>query len=156
MLGITQALANEYRIKIMELLSEDDMSPKELEKELGISRGGLERHVAALIDTGLINKRSIVKKGKVRVYFCLDEASRGFFEKLKENVSTFKLQKSKNVEEKLKLLSVEFDNIKDALREVEESYKEKKIDEEDYLELKREYISKMVKIEKEIAILLEV
>ncbi|MCK4433242.1 MAG: ArsR family transcriptional regulator [Methanomicrobia archaeon] len=156
MLSIVQALANDYRLKIMELLSKDDMSPKELEGKLDITRGGLERHLSTLLNCDLIKKRSIVEKGKVRVYFCLDEPSRVFFEKLKEDTSTFKLQKSKNVEEKLKLLSLEFDNIKNALREVEESYNNKKIDENDYLELKREYISKMVKIEREIAILLEV
>ncbi|HEC95605.1 hypothetical protein DRN58_01895 [Thermococci archaeon] len=156
MLSIIQALANDYRVKIMELLSKDDMSPKELEEKLDITRGGLERHLSTLLKCDLIKKRSIVEKGKVRVYFCLDEASRVFFEELKENISKLKLQKSKNVDEKLKILSVEFDNIKNALKEVEESYNNKKMDENDYLELKREYISKMVNIEREIAILLEV
>ncbi|HDN59425.1 MAG TPA: ArsR family transcriptional regulator [Methanomicrobia archaeon] len=156
MLSIIQALANDYRVKIMELLSKDDMSPKELEEKLDITRGGLERHLSTLLKCDLIKKRSIVEKGKVRVYFCLDEASRVFFEELKENISKLKLQKSKNVDEKLKILSVEFDNIKNALKEVEESYNNKKMNENDYLELKREYISKMVNIEREIAILLEV
>ena len=156
MLNVVQALANDYRLKIVDLLSKDDMSPKELEEKLDITRGGLERHLATLLSCELIQKRSIVEKGKVRVYFCLDEASRTFFEKLKEDISTFKLQKSKNIDEKLKLLSLEFDNIKNALKEVEESYSSQKMDESDYLELKREYISKMVKIEREIAILLEV
>ncbi|MEA1993957.1 MAG: metalloregulator ArsR/SmtB family transcription factor [Euryarchaeota archaeon] len=156
MLKIIQALANEYRLKIMELLSENEMSPNELKEELGITRGGLERHLSKLLESELINKRSLVKRGKVRVYFCLDEACRTFFESLKGSISTLKLQKSKNVEETLKLLSVEFDNIKDALQEIEWSYANEKIDEDDYLELKREYVSKMVRIEKEIALLLEV
>ena len=112
--------------------------------------------MATLLKCDLIKKRSIVEKGKVRVYFCLDEASRVFFRELKENISKLKLQKSENAEEKLKVLSVEFDNIKNALKEIEESYNNKKMDESDYLELKREYISKMVNIEREIALLLEV
>jgi len=156
MLGIIQALANEYRLKIMELLLEKDMSPKELEEKLSMTRGGLERHLAVLLNSDLIKKRSYVEKGKVRVYLCLDEASRKFFEELKDSISKFKLQSSKNVEEKLKILSVEFENIKNALKEVEEAYRDKKINENDYLELKRDYISKMVRIEREIAILLEV
>ncbi len=156
MRGIMQALANDYRIQIMELLLQDEMNPKELEKELDITRGGLERHLSTLLDSELIKKRSVVKKGRVRVYFCLDEASRSFFEKLKEEISTFKLQKSKDIEEKLKLLSIEFENIKEALEEIEKSYENEKLDENEYLELKREYVSKMVRIEREIALLLEV
>lgn len=157
MLEIFRALSNEYRLQIMELLYKKERRPHELEKELEMTRGGLERHLKQLVDCELIQKVSFIESGRAKVRYSLSEEAEEFFEKVKELTDTFvRTRKTpRDKREQIKLLETQVRTLYESIEEVNRRFKDGNITEREYINIKEGYLKDLIEIEKEMAQLVQ-
>lgn len=153
MLDIFRALANPYRLSIVELLYKKERRPRELEKALKMTRGGLERHLKQLLDCGLIEKETFIEEGRAKVKYSLSKEAREFFEKARELTQKFVETKKTppDKRERIKLLETRVKTLYDSIEEVNRLYADKSIPETDYFGIKESYLRELIDIEKEMA-----
>lgn len=157
MLEIFKALSNPYRLQIVELLYEKERRPSDFEHELGLTRGGLERHLKQLVDCGLVEKDNFIEEGRAKVKYSLSEESQEFFKKVKKLVKKFlKARKTpQDKRERIKLLENKVKTLYDSIEEINKLHLEKQITEKEYLAVKEKYLRELIEIEREMAELLE-
>jgi DNA-binding HxlR family transcriptional regulator len=157
MLDIFKALANSYRLKIVELLYEKERRPPDFESELGLTRGGLERHLKQLVDCGLVEKDNFIEEGRAKVKYSLSEESQEFFKKTRILVKKFlKARKTpQDKRERIKLLENKVRTLYDSIEEVNKLHLDNQITEKEYLTVKERYLRELIEIEREMAELLE-
>ena len=157
MLEIFRALANAYRLQMMELLQEKEKRPHEFENELEMTRGGLERHLKQLVDCGLIEKENFIEEGRAKVKYFLSEESRDFFEKTKKTTQKF-LKAKRTPQDKrgyIKILETRLKTLYESIEEVNRLYTDRQVTEKEYISVKEGYLRELIEIEKEMARLVQ-
>jgi DNA-binding HxlR family transcriptional regulator len=157
MLEIFKALSNPYRLQIVELLYEKERRPDELESELEMTRGGLERHLKQLVDCGLVEKISFIETGRAKVKYVLSGEAREFYEKARTLVEKFLREKKtpQDRREQLRLLETRLNTLYESIEEVNRLHKDNQITEKEYITVKEGYLRELIEIEKEMSLLLQ-
>jgi ArsR family transcriptional regulator len=92
---VCKALASPVRIRIIDLLQEEEMSAGELADELGVTKGNLSQHLNLMKDKGIVTARregahiyySVSNKKVVKACRLMREV---LMERLSENVGLIK------------------------------------------------------------------
>jgi DNA-binding HxlR family transcriptional regulator len=158
MLEIFRALANPYRLKIIELLCEKERRPHEFENELEMTRGGLERHLKQLVDCGLVEKENFIESGRAKVKYSLNEETREFFEKTKRLTDKFLRARRtpQDKRERIKILETRIKTLYDSIEEVNRLHKDNQITEREFVTIKESYLRELIEIEKEMVQLVQI
>lgn len=158
MIEIFRALSNPYRLKIVELLYEKERRPHELEVLLEMTRGGLERHLKQLTDCGIVEKESFIESGRAKVKYFLTEEARELFEKTKDLAEKFiqARRTPQDKRERVRLLETQVKTLYESIEEVNRLYKDGKVTEKEYLNIKEGYLRDLIEIEKEMVHLVQV
>lgn len=157
MLEIFRALANSYRLQIVELLYEKERRPHEFENELEMTRGGLERHLKQLVDCGLVEKENFIEAGRAKVKYSLSEESREFYGKTKRMTEKFLKTKRtpQDKREKIRILETRLKTLYESIEEVNRLHKDSQVTEKEFITIKEGYLRELIEIEREMAQLLQ-
>jgi len=157
MLEIFRALANSYRLRIMELLYEKERRPHEFENELEMTRGGLERHLKQLVDCGLVEKENFIEAGRAKVKYFLSEEAKEFFERTKKMAEKFlKTRRTpQSKREHIKILETRLKTLYESIEEVNRLHKDSQVTEREYITVKEGYLRELIEIEREMAQLVQ-
>ncbi len=157
MLEIFRALANSYRLQIIELLYEKERRPHEFENELEMTRGGLERHLKQLVDCGLVEKENFIEAGRAKVKYSLSEETREFYGKTKRMTEKFLKTKRtpQDKREKIKILETRLKTLYESIEEVNRFHKDGQVTEKEFITIKEGYLRELIEIEREMAQLLQ-
>ncbi|MFQ5892032.1 MAG: ArsR/SmtB family transcription factor [Candidatus Methanofastidiosia archaeon] len=148
---IFNALSNEYRIRILDFLKRGDARPHEIEKELGLTRSGLERHLKVLLEEGFIKKKAFLVRGKVRLNYCLEKNVDRFLEALEEVMEIFlEVEEERRKEDRVEALKIEMKSLEDTLKNIEKMHEGGEMGDEEFERLRRDYSSKLSKIVNEL------
>lgn len=157
MLEIFRALANSYRLQIIELLYEKERRPHEFENELEMTRGGLERHLKQLVDCGLVEKENFIEAGRAKVKYSLSEEAREFYGKTKRMTEKFLKTKRtpQDKREKIRILETRLKTLYESIEEVNRFHRDGQITEKEFITIKEGYLRELIEIEREMAQLLQ-
>ena len=157
MLEIFRALANSYRLQIVELLYEKERRPHEFEHELEMTRGGLERHLKQLVDCGLVEKENFIEEGRAKVKYSLREEAKEFYGKTKKMTEKFLKTKRtpQDKREKIRILETRLKTLYESIEEVNKLHKDGHVNEKEFITIKEGYLRELIEIEREMAQLLQ-
>lgn len=81
---ILKGLADDTRLRIVNLLTAEELNVTELRRIIGVGQSNLSKHLARLRLTGVVSD----KRRGVNVYYCLSRPERRTYERLVSAIST--------------------------------------------------------------------